>query len=1218
MEKTLMKIASILVLILFLVSGVSSNEQALASDNIDTERRENVPVNKTWHITFNRDLNPDSVKSDIVFITGQDGIKVETKLEISPQNTLNVSPVNDYCFESEYLLNISENVTSQEGYTLKSPLKLSFKTQKNIEINNLLANPYPALSRQQAEYAKGKVISPVLPYDDFFSLFTKLPLGHIKATGKGINVGVVGSDPLAGFIYFVAHEARVFTYQELSVEQCKQQLIRVVVVSDFRQYPAEKLREFAVGCLENHIVVVLQGDEATTESEIKLMNELEQQGVILVGQIQRQGVTYAYTYENGQEGTQAFNNRLREIPINIFAPNSFKDYETNSHYALFGTAGALAMVLENRTLNPAELKIYLATYSRNVWQSRSIDGTEFYFSDISTDSLTSEQIPRPNSNIYFFKQLDLAYLLGVDPELPWNANIYNLTKAWEISRGNIDVALIDNGFHPKNPYIENNVVEAKAFGKQEWNGNFHGTSMARALLSVAPDARMHLLLADIFSPEVNMKSGNIIKALDYCIEKKIPVVSLSWASFFGQDGNLVEKINQARDAGITIVWFWYPGSEDEAGIIGSYFTYSSFNDKLAAFDRFIEGDMYYPQEIHAGLSYTAPQLAGLCALLKAKNPDLSPQQVESILKSSSLTLANGALLPDMYRALQSLMDQENPSNGRECYYLLYNAGQVDNRDLICINDYASRLAKDQAVVLKDVTACKSAADIYEWLKQDKEQNHRVVKGIQIIGSSAEVPAFDVDFKIQMLSGIDEGGSFKSDFFYSNFKSDVQAMQSGFSIYKAFAEQLPVSFVPEWKVARLPLSRGEIAPFINKYYDYTHKNSGQKIPLVNFSNPIFANSLHPDDMGYFIQARLDQEFKLLDSANYRIYGNQQGLFPVNISVVGDFTRENLEAENASGVRDFILNSHGQATNIDRAIFVPDAEVPVDTSFIRILKPLGNGITEERISLLNNDNINSILGKNYYTLTLWTCLNAWNLRNDNLAHEALANGQAVNLLAASSILSNNGINNRADLEDMKKNNSYYFFYNFFRQLKAGYSRSDSFMVAQAAYAREIMKHTDIIPEGNYQFNLHNVLAYHYLGLFEYPEDTNQGVITLPPEESHQFSEPEELKYTVKIMNPEISINVNSLQVQQISASQIELTLDLKINKQLDCLAFDEKGLRLSPTKDIIDQNRMIAFKIPVSILHDNPDTMMKISFYKNSEFNGAGQVYISFDVKQITIK
>jgi hypothetical protein len=195
----------------------------------------------------------------------------------------------------------------------------------------------------------------------------------------------------------------------------------------------------------------------------------------------------------------------------------------------------------------------------------------------------------------------------------------------------------------------------------------------------------------------------------------------------------------------------------------------------------------------------------------------------------------------------------------------------------------SRLNEDSICILKDVAGYDSAAAIYSALKQQCKLYKGKLKGIQIFGSSSDVPSFDIHFKVKMLSGIDDSGNFKSDLFYGNFDSDVNALTNDLSIYKAFEEKLIVNFVPQWSVARLPLSAGEIAPFINRYYDYKFKTKKNKAPYINFSNPIFPQQIHMDDMGYFIKERLDKEFKIFKSSDYKLYGNKEGLFPVTILV-----------------------------------------------------------------------------------------------------------------------------------------------------------------------------------------------------------------------------------------------------------------------------------------------------------------------------------------------
>ncbi len=474
---------------------------------------------------------------------------------------------------------------------------------------------------------------------------------------------------------------------------------------------------------------------------------------------------------------------------------------------------------------------------------------------------------------------------------------------------------------------------------------------------------------------------------------------------------------------------------------------------------------------NGGLSWTIPYIVGTVVLGMQIDPTLTKESAIKYLQESATPYKGGGIINP--KGFLELVEKNcatsniNSKMGDADYsYVLYNSNSVDAADLSGIKEYCKSFGTSRQMILKDVSGYNSAAQIYKALKADWQSKKGNLKGIQLIGTASDVPAFDVQFKIQMANAIDDSGNFKSDFFYSTFKNNDAVLQNDFSIYKSFKEKLGVSFVAEWPVMRLPLKKGEIAGFIEKYMDYSSTITKQKsVPLVNFSNPIFPQEEHCDDMGYFIKQFLDKKYSILNNSQYRLYGNQQGHYPVTTQVLGDFTKENLKKENELGIADFFINSHGQENNIDQAIFENK-----DRS------------SEKRISFVNSTNINQILSKNYYTLITWTCLNAAGLNDNNLLHEVLSNGKCINAMGATSIISNNGVNNKASLDEMKKNNFYYFQYVFFKSLADGYSRSDSFYLSQRAYAQEILKNTDKLGEGNYQFNLHNILAYHNLGLFE----------------------------------------------------------------------------------------------------------------------------------------
>ena len=472
-----------------------------------------------------------------------------------------------------------------------------------------------------------------------------------------------------------------------------------------------------------------------------------------------------------------------------------------------------------------------------------------------------------------------------------------------------------------------------------------------------------------------------------------------------------------------------------------------------------------------GFSWGVPYITGVIAMGLQIDPDLTEEEAFRYLRESAHNHLGGYFInPKGFLELvaENCQNPRDLKEDRNFRFFLYHKHGVSPEDLRAIKDYLDCFDDGVENILIDVSPYSSALDIYEYLREEASKKRGYLKGIQIFGSSELVPAFDVEFKIQMQSGIDEGGSFKSDFFYSNFENRSKDLK-GFSIYKAFADDLEIDFVAQWPVARLPLKQGEFAPYFKRLQEYVALIEDKKFgDFVNFSNPIFPSANHIDDFGYFMKERLDKEFGILEAKEYKLYGNLQGAYPVKTDVLGDFTRENIASEHRGGIKEFIINTHGQWNNIDQCVFEKK-----------------NKNSEKRISFLNVDTINQVLAENYYDLNLWTCLNGYNLNGANLVHEAMARGLCMSAMAASSIISNNGVNNKASLQGMKQNNFYYFYLNYFYHRALGRSRSDAFHLSRRAYASEILKNTTMLLDGNYQFNMHNVLSYHYFGVLEYWE-------------------------------------------------------------------------------------------------------------------------------------
>ena len=478
-------------------------------------------------------------------------------------------------------------------------------------------------------------------------------------------------------------------------------------------------------------------------------------------------------------------------------------------------------------------------------------------------------------------------------------------------------------------------------------------------------------------------------------------------------------------------------------------------------------DYYYWGQ--GGLSWAMPYVLGLYAIVTEIDPTLTKDDLLSML-SDTATEANGmrivnpvgfvsAVLRGVGRTSEAAMLEQAVADRQRYLYAVMDTAALSDSDLNAIGNYLSSFDGVQVLVV-DTASVPDAKTLYTLMKEDAVARGGIVVGVQLFGTPDFVPTFTVGYRVQMASGVDEGGTFLSDLFYGNFENDISHISSGYNVLDHFTEGWDVDLIPQWAVTRLPLQKGEFSDFFEKYTTFAQQTKLKQQRLVNFSNPIFRQSVHSDSFGRFLQRMAGEG---LVNVSYTLYGNLDGSYPVDTQVAGNFSSENLAAENAKGTMELVINSHGQWNNIDQCIF--------------------EGEEEQRKSFINMDTVNTILSENPYYLDCWTCLNGYNMKN-NLTTTALT-GQCVGMFSATAIISNNGVNCDAALSEMAKSNFYYFYYHYLKALRNGASRSQAFLTAQREYGNALLN--DSLNglrtgEGNYQFNLCNLLAYHNFGVLE----------------------------------------------------------------------------------------------------------------------------------------
>lgn len=566
-------------------------------------------------------------------------------------------------------------------------------------------------------------------------------------------------------------------------------------------------------------------------------------------------------------------------------------------------------------------------------------------------------------------------------------------------------------------------------------------------------------------------------------------------------------------------------------------------------------------------NWAVPYIVGIISLGLQIDPNLTKGNAIKYLYDSAMSAKNGKIInPEGFvKLVEKNCTNKNFNlyySDSDYYYVLYNSSRIDSADFDAIRSYSNNLEKNAKAILTDVVGYGCAADIYSYLKQDQVGRKGNLKGIQIFGTADEVPSFDIQYKIKKDNDIDTSyPGFKSDFFYSSFKNDINVIKNNFSIYKVFDEKLNVNFVPEWCVTRLPLTRGEISGFINKNNDYvSNVTKNDVIPLVSFSSPIYMEKFHYDDFGYFIKEKLDKELKVLNKSQYRLYGNKQGFYPVTTEVDGDFTIENIKNENEKGITNFFFGGHGTYHNTLQTIFENS-----------------NENSKKYIEFLSSYNINQVLSKNYYNLTTWSCSNALGLGRNTIFHEAMAKGKCVGGMGATSVIFNYGTNNNISMEKMRTNNFYFFHYAFLDSYLDGYSKSESFCMGQRAYAQEIMKNTDKMGFQNYQYNLHTLLCYHNLGLIEYWGNKHNGLVL-----AGEIKASNEVSFGKNIESS--GIRINSIKYD-VTSKEVQFTISYDIGKTMYYSFFNPPHGNILMIHDMqkgIKGKGSIVFKVPIEKL------------------------------------
>ena len=756
------------------------------------------------------------------------------------------------------------------------------------------------------------------------------------------------------------------------------------------------------------------------------------------------------------------------------------------------------------TLKPTTVPIAPLQVTRHCAEAATVDGVEPYSehwfmnmqhisADLSSASALAFSLTFSNATVFPGED---KLPKGYEPEtlLEWGKypglNIDILHKYGFTGKGSV-VAYVDQPIRGHEQYDN---INLHYINNTDNDSSMHGPAVLSLLagedIGTAPEAEVYYYAHSSWYADQTTHAECLYQIIEQNKhlpkDKKITMVGFS-DNIDPSEKNMEAfetAVKACEDAGI-MVWFcgeyapamYFPYSDKNnyQNLVPDHWwgNHTSENVYVPSAGRTTAQENWGGEYIYwasGGLSWTMPYVLGLYGIANEINPELTQNELRTLLKETAykhngMNIVNpvgfiSEVLRNVGRKAEAQAMQDEVIARTKYIYAIMDTTAMSEADLKAVADYLASIT-DATVLVVDAAYFANAEELYTAMRQDAKERGGTVAGVQIFGTASMVPAFDIKYKVQMIDGVDEGGIFLSDLFYGNFENDSEEISSGYNVMDHFEEDWDVTLAPNWPVVRLPLSKGEYSAFFEKYTEFAQNTGLEQLNLVNFSNPIFKQSNHTDDMGSFIN-RMENEFGLLD-VPYRLYGNLKGQYPVNTDVKGGFVAENLKTENDKGIAEFIINSHGQWNNIDQCYFENGEEI--------------------RESLINMETINEVLDSNPYYLDCWTCLNGYGMEN-NLTTTALT-GECVGMFSATTIISNNGVDCNASVPKMEKSNFYYFYYSYLKSLHEGASRSEAFYKAQRAYAQVLLndsKNGIRIGEGNYQFNLYNLLAYHNFGVLE----------------------------------------------------------------------------------------------------------------------------------------